>query len=171
MLKNRFKKVYIINSAKSIDEIFAEIEFRIERQQKNKALFITEPINYNKLILYENKIEINRDYLIQNPFKGTGIISYDLDTEENGTKVTCTIDPGYETTIMGFVFLSIVPIVISFYLLLFVRPFYLGILIFLAIVWLAVIGVGYLSFHFNQNNLKNYSDTILYDLNVITESN
>jgi hypothetical protein len=167
MIKNRFKKTYIINSKKSIYEIFEEIEFKIERQKKNKVLFITEPINYNNLLLYENRIEINRNSIFQNPLKGLGSITFDLVPDEIGTKIKCTIDPGYETTLMGFASLSITPIIISFILLFITKPFHFGVLIFLAIVWLVVIGIGYLSFHFNRNNLENYSDTILYDLAIL----
>ena len=49
----KLKKTYEIQTTKSFDEILIELNNRAEKQAKNKALLLWEPVNYRKLKIQE----------------------------------------------------------------------------------------------------------------------
>jgi len=77
-MKLEIKRTYEIETSKSINEIKNMIENRANRQMKNKLLFATEPVNYKKLRIIDDSIELERNPVIWNPFVGIGNILFKL---------------------------------------------------------------------------------------------
>lgn len=169
-MKIEIKKTYEIVTSKSITDIKNMIELRSERQNKNKPLFATEPVNYKKFKIIDDIIEIERNPVIGNPFGGFGNITFELEPTLKGTRITCIIDPSMINTLVGFGFAIAFPLIISFFsILLIIKKIQINTIIFLLFSWIVVVlGIAFLLFIFNRLNLESYSKTILYDLGLIT---
>jgi hypothetical protein len=162
---NKFKRSYEIQTSKSFDEILTDLNNRAEKQTKNKALLLWEPVNYRKFKIQDNKIEIERLPNPFNPFKGNGIITYEFQSNETGTHIKCTIDPILFQIWFGFGFFAL--ILTLFIIIAVLTSNYLFIL-FITLFGVLAFGFSYLLVSFNSSNLESYSKTILYDLNLIS---
>jgi hypothetical protein len=161
----KLKKTYEIQTTKSFDEILIELNNRAEKQAKNKALLLWEPVNYRKLKIQENKIEIERLPNPFNPFRGNGIITYEFQSTEAGTHIKCTSDPILFQIWFGFGFYALM--LTLFIIIAILTSNYLFIL-FIILFGVFAFGISYLYVSFNSSNLESYSKTILYDLNLIS---
>jgi hypothetical protein len=59
-------------------------------------------VNYKKLKIINDIIEIERNPVIGNPFGGIGKIRFELEPSLKGTKINCVIDPSMLNTLFGF---------------------------------------------------------------------
>ena len=170
MIFDRFKNGYEVFTSKSIDKIIDEIQYRTKRQKENKIDTVFEPVKYKKLKISNNQIIVERQPGLFNPFAGFGSIIFDLDTNGNGTRIKCSIDPLIRYYLATFCLFSIVPIIMTVTMIISIQKISISSFAFIMIIWMFFIGIAYFSLVFNRSNLINYSKTILYDLGLL-ESN
>ena len=170
MIFDRFKNGYEVFTSKSIDKIIDEIQYRTKRQKENKIDTVFEPVKYKKLKISNNQIIVERQPGLFNPFAGFGSIIFDLDTNGNGTRIKCSIDPLILYYLATFCLFSIVPIIMTVTMIISIQKISISSFAFIMIIWIFFIGIAYFSLVFNRSNLINYSKTILYDLGLL-ESN
>jgi len=170
MIFDRFKNGYEVFTSKSIDNIIDEIQYRTKRQKENKIDTVFEPVKYKKLKISNNQIIVERQPGLFNPFAGFGSIIFDLDTNGNGTRIKCSIDPLIRYYLATFCLFSIVPIIMTVTMIISIQKISISSFAFIMIIWIFFIGIAYFSLVFNRSNLINYSKTILYDLGLL-ESN
>ena len=170
MIFDRFKNGYEVFTSKSIDKIIDEIQYRTKRQKENKIDTVFEPVKYKKLKISNNQIIVERQPGLFNPFAGFGSIIFDLDTNSNGTRIKCSIDPLIRYYLATFCLFSIVPIIMTVTMIISIQKISISSFAFIMIIWIFFIGIAYFSLVFNRSNLINYSKTILYDLGLL-ESN
>jgi len=170
MIFDRFKNGYEVFTSESIDNIIDEIQYRTKRQKENKIDTVFEPVKYKKLKISNNQIIVERQPGLFNPFAGFGSIIFDLDTNGNGTRIKCSIDPLIRYYLATFCLFSIVPIIMTVTMIISIQKISISSFAFIMIIWIFFIGIAYFSLVFNRSNLINYSKTILYDLGLL-ESN
>ena len=171
MIFDRFKKGYEVFTSKSIDNIIDEIQYRTKRQKENKIDTVFEPVKYKKLKISNNQIIVERQPGLFNPFAGFGSIIFDLDTNGNGTRIKCSIDPLIRFYLATLCLFSIVPIIMTVTIIISIQKISISSFAFIMIIWIFFIGIAYFSLVFNRSNLINYSKTILYDLGLLESNN
>jgi hypothetical protein len=168
MIFDRFIKIYEIQTAKSISEIIDEINYRRERQQDRKLLLMTEPVNYSNATIDENSVKFKRNSVVVNRLKGSGIITFQLESNFHGTKIICIVDPTLINILKVLGFVAALLIYLTYIFLSDARELHFNTFIFLGVIWIFIISIGYFSLLFNTKTLESYSKTILYDLGLMT---
>jgi hypothetical protein len=163
---NKLIKVFEVQTTKSVDEILTGISDKVDYQRANKNFLIQDEIKYRSFKIDGNKIEIERYTSLFSPFRGSGEITFELNTQDYGTQIICTVDP-----IKLGIYVSIGMIV--FVLLAMIIPIwiignYWSILYILAF-GLIPIGLSYQWGIYNRNQLEDLSRQILNDLKLNNE--
>ena len=168
MIFDRFKKGFEISTSKSMDDIFADIQFRTQKQKEDKLALLYDLVKYKKLKINNNQIIVKRRPGIFNPFAGMGTIFFDLEpTINNGTKIKCSIDPMIGYYLGAFFFFGLIPTLMTLIMILITPKIDFNSVVFIIVIWFVFIGLCILSLIFNRFNLINYSKTILEDLGLI----
>lgn len=164
---NKLKREYEVFTPKLIDEIFAEIAAKRERQKKENNLFISDPIHYSSFQISENQIEIERWPSMFNPYRGTGTIYFHLEPRENGTRIKCSIEVMSKYSIaLGLGLHLFFLLIFSAIIIVVLRKNLTALLLFLACMWVLVPLPSFLMYRLFRNNLEIYSETILKDLGI-----
>ncbi len=164
MILNYFSKYYEIQTAKSKNEIFADIAKKFEHQKNNNSIFSSEPIDYKSFKIKGDNIEIER--WMVNPLQGLGTIRFNFNGNEDGTIIQCRSEPFiiFGLLILGFVlFLLIVITTVIFWN---PRENYFELTLFVLFAWLLGLGSPFLGFLYHTNALEAYSKAILSDLGI-----
>jgi len=84
-------KVFEVQTTKSVDEILTVISDKVDYQRANKNFLIPDEIKYRSFKIDGNKIEIERYTSLFSPFRGSGEIIFELNTQDYGTQIICTV--------------------------------------------------------------------------------
>jgi len=171
MILDRFIKIYSIDTDKSVHNILSEIEKGAEKQTKNLLLIVTKTINYKQFTIIDNTIEIERYPNFFNPFKGSGNITFNLISNNPGTKIECKIVPSLLGIIFNFALLFLFLIIVTVLMFSSIQHIYFGTVIFMALFWILPIVVYYFVCKLNTTNLDSYARLVLYDLGILLPDN
>jgi len=167
----KLTKSYEFITKKSIEEILSEIKLKSESKKSIGNFLTSENINYKDFIISDKKIEIERWPSIFNPFRGSGIITFELNKSIEGTKIKCNYGPIKLGIYMGLGLMAFV--FIALFIVLLISPFdsYLkeifAIFIFLILPFGLIMLISYLFLLFNTNQLEKYLRSILKDIRLI----
>jgi hypothetical protein len=167
MIFDRFIKTYEIQTSKSISEITDEINYRRERQQGKKLLLMTETVNYSNAIIDKDSVKFKRTSVV-NRLKGNGIITFQLESSFHGTKIICTVDPTLMYILKNLGFIAALLIYLTYIFFRNARELHFNTFIFIGVIWIFILSIGYFTLFFNTKTLESYSKTILYDLGLMT---
>lgn len=157
---------YEITTPISIIYIFEEIKRNQQIQKKNGSFW--DLIDYRAFSLSINRIEVQRNLSLLNPFKGLGTIIFQF--EENGgeTKIKCSIDSYGSWMLFAMLFMmGSFLLMLTALLLLNVDGNYLAVACSLVLMWTFGLGIVYFSWFINLYRLKAYSKLILKELKLI----
>jgi hypothetical protein len=166
MTTKRQKKYLEIDTIKPCNEIISEIRRRADLQEKNKTLLIWELIDYRKFVINDNLIQIKRSPSLFNPFKSNGLLTIELQSSKDGTKINCLIDPYFENVLVGIAFFSLFSLVITILVIITLRKSPLYMILFIILSWIIPLGGIYIGHKINLLRLETYLDSILIDLEL-----
>jgi len=155
----------------SKEEIFKELLHRIKAQKADKKFFKWDLVNYQSFKIVGDRIEVERTPSILTPFTSIGTIYYDLISNDNETKIKCTIVPFNKyALILGSCIFSFFLLLFSAFILVSLWNEIFKAIIIVVIAWAAVVGTSYISLRFSRIGLEGYSRTILNDLRIKSSS-
>ena len=166
MILNRLSKYFQIQTEKSKIEIFADLAKKIEIQKRNKGIFSDEPIDYKSFKISNNAIEIERWPHMLKPFRGLGTIYFNFEETNGGTIIKCKCEPFIYAGLLIIIFALILLTFLTSLILFHARDNYFQIALFILFIWIIGLGSPLLGFLYHRNALKEYSKTILNDLDL-----
>ena len=165
------QKQYDHLTNKSKEEIIKELLHRIKAQKADNSFFKWDLVNYQSFKIVGDRIEVERTPSVLTPFKSIGTIYYDLISNDNGTKIKCTIEPFNKyALILGSCMFSFFLLLFSAFILVSLRNEIFKAIIIVVIAWTVVVGISYISLRFSRSGLEEYSRTILNDLGIKSSS-
>jgi hypothetical protein len=158
-------KSYEIETTNSIESIFHEIRRKQQYQDKNGSFW--DLVDYRAFNLTINRIEIQRNPSMFNPFRGLGIIVFELKEHDGGTTVKYSIDPVSWRLYAMLLMLGLFLLMLTTLMLLNADGSYLSVAGGILFMWTFGLGMIYFSWRLNLFRLQNYAISILKDLNIL----
>jgi hypothetical protein len=162
LIPNQFE----VETLCSSDDILKRIEERKLSQKSHRFLFSSEFVNYKNFKIDGNQIIIERWQSIVSPFRGTGIINFEIISSDIETRIKCTIEtPGFWFMLGLVSFMMLFLTFVILFISITDENYGQGILFSLAL-WIFAFLSAYLPFVFNRNQLVDFAKMILRDLEL-----
>lgn len=156
-------QTYQLETTKPKDDIMALANSRVDKAKADKSWISLESINYKKITVGIDRIFINKRDMLVNSYQGRGAVIINLRQTNNETTII-------KVRIMQMAIIWPILFITAFIALigglLFWQTKSLTTILVILPVWLVFIGIIYLQALYNHFKLKEYTNSVLFDLGI-----